>query len=114
MQKVCVLTLVLVLSLCLFMGCLGKPKTVHGRGWDSAKEGTDKNDHENWRKGPNYADQWQTVFKNDYKVSSVFLTGWNEWAAQKLQFGAGTKPLMVDNFNAEFSRDIEPMKALIY
>lgn len=84
---------------------------THGRGWDPTKEGTDKNDHENWRKGPNFQDQWQTVFNNDDKVSSVFLTGWNEWAAQKLQFGAGSKPLMVDNFNAEFSRDIEPMKA---
>ena len=50
----------------------------------------------------------------------VFVTGWNEWAAMRFTDG-NAKQIMgrpvekgdtyfVDQFNAEFSRDIEPMK----
>ena len=42
----------------------------------------------------------------------VFVTGWNEWVAQRFSSFAGyTAPtIFVDLFSQEFSRDIEPMK----
>ncbi len=50
--------------------------------------------------------QWQTAFK--YRPKMITLTWWNEWTAQL--FHIGEKYVFTDNFNQEFSRDIEPMK----
>ena len=50
--------------------------------------------------------QWQTAFKHHPKI--VTLTWWNEWCAQL--FFVDGKYVFTDNFNQEFSRDIEPMK----
>lgn len=50
--------------------------------------------------------QWQTAFECHPKI--VTLTWWNEWCAQL--FHVGDKYVFTDNFNQEFSRDIEPMK----
>ena len=50
--------------------------------------------------------QWQTAFAVHPKI--VTLTWWNEWCAQL--FCVGGKYVFTDNFNQEFSRDIEPMK----
>ncbi len=51
--------------------------------------------------------QWQNVFDVHPKI--VTVTWWNEWAAQLYHFdGAGY--IFTDNFNEEFSRDVEPMK----
>ena len=50
--------------------------------------------------------QWQTAFKHHPKI--VTLTWWNEWCAQL--YRVGDKYIFTDNFNQEFSRDIEPMK----
>ena len=50
----------------------------------------------------------------------MFVTGWNEWIAQRFTSGAGGGPgflgrllnpgetFFVDEYNEEFSRDIEP------
>ena len=51
--------------------------------------------------------QWYYAFKVHPKI--VTLTWWNEWTAQKLDIGGG-KYAFTDNFNAEYSRDIEPME----
>ena len=80
---------------------------THGRGWDESKG---INDHENYGKGLNYQTQWQTAF--DYqaegtKVKYAFITGWNEWVAEKMKDSSGTY-FTVDQFNEEYSRDIEP------
>ena len=40
----------------------------------------------------------------------MFLTGWNEWVAEKIDCKDGTY-MMCDTFNAEFSRDIEPSRS---
>ena len=79
---------------------------THGRGWN---EETSENDHENYGKGLNYQTQWQTAF--DYKnagdnVKFAFITGWNEWVAEKMR--DGNTYFTVDTFNEEYSRDIEP------
>ena len=50
--------------------------------------------------------QWQTAFDVHPKI--VTLTWWNEWCAQL--FCVGGRYVFTDNFNQEFSRDIEPMQ----
>ncbi len=50
--------------------------------------------------------QWRTAFKVHPKI--VTLTWWNEWCAQLFRIDG--KYIFTDNFNQEYSRDIEPMK----
>jgi len=66
----------------------------------------------------NLQQQWQTVYNNDDKLGYVSVTGWNEWTAQK-HYTAGTVPAnspfdprywLADEFNDEFSRDLEPTR----
>jgi hypothetical protein len=66
-------------------------------------------------------DQWKHALKVDPPF--IFVTGWNEWIAQRQIWGKPHKPkqmaysklgegdtYFVDQFNQEFSRDSEPMK----
>ncbi len=80
-----------------------------GRGY-SHETGT--NSYEDALKNVNFEQQWQSVYDNE-EVNLVFITGWNEWIAQK----QSRDPLLgadygyfVDTFSMEFSRDIEMMK----
>lgn len=66
--------------------------------------------------GLHYAEQWERALAVDPEL--VFITGWNEWIAQRFVstggqpfLGRPTQPgetFFVDQFSAEFSRDIEP------
>ena len=57
--------------------------------------------------GLNAQEQWQRVF--DLKPAFVMVTGWNEWISGR--WGEPGGPLaFVDQFDEEFSCDIEPMK----
>ncbi len=58
------------------------------------------------RGGLTFWEQWQTAFNARPKV--VTITWWNEWAAQRFIVDGKTK--FVDNYNREYSRDIEPME----
>ncbi|MGE4286032.1 MAG: hypothetical protein AB7F23_05415 [Phycisphaerae bacterium] len=70
--------------------------------------------------GLQFAEQWESALKTDPEL--IFVTGWNEWVAQRFitpqdgsphLLGQPTKPgqsWFVDQYNQEFSRDIEPMK----
>ncbi len=62
--------------------------------------------------GRNFAEQWSRAFELD--PAFVFITGWNEWIAgrfdQTAPFHAVGPVNFVDQFNREYSRDIEPMK----
>ena len=68
-------------------------------------------------KGIYFADQWRRALEVNPAV--VFVTGWNEWIAQRfISEGGGTfagRPsaaphtFFVDQFSPEFSRDIEPV-----
>ena len=49
--------------------------------------------------------QWLSAFEVRPKI--VTLTWWNEWVAQRLNVNG--KYEFTDNYNQEFSRDIEPM-----
>lgn len=65
-----------------------------------------------------FAEQWKRALEVDPQF--VFVTGWNEWVAQRFTNTGGIsllgKPLkkgetfFVDQYNQEFSRDIEPMR----
>lgn len=60
--------------------------------------------------GHNFAEQFERALKEDPQF--IFITGWNEWIAGRFaEFNGVRLPVMfVDQFNQEFSRDIEPMK----
>jgi arylsulfatase A-like enzyme len=68
--------------------------------------------------GHYFAEQWARALEVDPEL--VFVTGWNEWIAQrflsdgKQSFMGRTLPagetFFVDAYNQEFSRDIEPMR----
>ena len=92
-----------------------------GRGWYPTKqrpnsgEWVGKNDHDNWRKDLNFQAQWDTVLNMTHEQRAadarfVFLTGWNEWVAEKLR--AGDKDYFTcDTYCPEYSRDIEPSRS---
>jgi hypothetical protein len=65
-----------------------------------------------------FAEQWQRALQVDPEF--IFITGWNEWVAMRFSNGSAKKMMgktiekgdvfFVDQYNEEFSRDIEPMK----
>ena len=58
--------------------------------------------------GFNFQEQWQRALA--VKPPFVLVTGWNEWIAGRFQ--RPNEPVVfVDQFNQEYSRDIEPMQA---
>ena len=69
-------------------------------------------------RGVFFAEQWERALQVDPAV--VFVTGWNEWMAQRFiatapaPFAGGTMAAgdsyFCDEYSAEFSRDIEPAK----
>jgi hypothetical protein len=50
--------------------------------------------------------QWLTAF--EFRPKIVTLTWWNEWTAQRLNIDG--EYVFTDNYNQEYSRDIEPME----
>lgn len=94
-------------------------KNSRGRGWHPTQQVKGKwkgeNDHENWRQNLNFQAQWNTVLdmtpeQRAQDARFVFLTGWNEWVAEKIRQN-DREYFMVDTFNAEYSRDIEPSRS---
>ncbi|HEY2585099.1 MAG TPA: hypothetical protein VGI81_04980, partial [Tepidisphaeraceae bacterium] len=56
--------------------------------------------------GYNFAEQWRRALQ--LAPPFVMVTGWNEWTAGRFIGKNGTS-VFVDQFDEEFSRDIEPM-----
>jgi hypothetical protein len=57
--------------------------------------------------GYNFQEQWQRAF--ELQPPFTMITGWNEWIAGR--WGRPDGPIVfVDQFDQQFSRDIEPMK----
>lgn len=73
-----------------------------GRGYDHSGN----ENHDSFRLGQNFARQWDTAIEKD--VKEVFITGWNEWGAQKLNLLGETG--FCDCFSEEYSRDVEMMR----
>ena len=80
--------------------------TTWGRGFSQK---TGENSKEGTREGTNLFEQWETVLTDKDNVDRVFVTGWNEWVAQKL-LESSTEVKFVDTVTEEFSRDLEMMK----
>ncbi len=57
--------------------------------------------------GTRFFQQWYNAFAIRPKI--VTVTWWNEWTAQRLPIGDG-QYAFTDNYNQEYSRDIEPME----
>ena len=57
--------------------------------------------------GKNFQEQWESAIQADPQM--IFVTGWNEWIALKLS-DSSDRYFMVDQFDYEYSRDLEPMK----
>lgn len=90
------------------LGVLSNPHS-HGRSFHNGREpGPEGQD----TTGRNFDEQWRRAVELDPTV--VFVTGWNEWIAGRFDKTAsfhGVGPVsFVDEFNQEFSRDIEPMR----
>jgi hypothetical protein len=90
------------------LGVLSNPR-ANGRSYHAGRQ-PQKTDFT----GRNFAEQWNRVFEVDPQF--VFVTGWNEWVAGRKEYSKesvfhGMGPVsFVDLFNAEFSRDLEPVK----
>lgn len=83
----------------------------YGRGFSSADNGGyGSNNKERVAYGTNFQEQWDYAIAEAQKgnVNNVFVTGWNEWVAQKQPAGNGRPDsYFVDLYNDEFSRDAE-------
>ncbi len=90
------------------LGVLSHPRS-YGRSFhDGRQPGPASQD----QSGRNFAEQWRRALQIDPPF--VFVTGWNEWIAGRFDSSfplAGSGPVtFCDEFNPEYSRDIEPMK----
>ncbi len=61
--------------------------------------------------GINFQQQWDYAIENDPEM--IFVTGWNEWVAKRLELWQGTTNAFGDQFDVEHSRDIEPTTGVL-
>lgn len=61
--------------------------------------------------GLNFQQQWDYAIECDPEF--IFITGWNEWLAGRFSEWQGTENAFPDQFNDEYSRDIEPSKGIL-
>ncbi len=90
------------------------PMSNIGRSFHDGKQPEEKRSGE----GLYFAEQWKRALEVDPEF--VFVTGWNEWVAMRFIDGRSKnmigKPIekgetyFVDLYNAEYSRDAEPVK----
>ncbi len=85
---------------------MNDPKGSYGRSYTKA-HGLNA-DPEAAGRGLNFQEQWDYALKIDPEL--IFVTGWNEWIAGRYKEWQGTENAFPDEFNNEYSRDIEPMK----
>ncbi|QHI70940.1 hypothetical protein GT409_11650 [Tichowtungia aerotolerans] len=76
----------------------------------SFHKGKDDTRPDAYQYGFNFEEQWDYALEKDPEL--IFVTGWNEWVAMRLNaFNGYEAPVVfVDLFDVEHSRDIEPMK----
>ena len=71
------------------------------RGFDTRKEA--------YLYGANFCEQWDRAY--ELNPDAVFVTGWNEWVAGMWTNWQAKPFSFVDEFDADRSRDIEPVKS---
>ncbi len=77
----------------------------YGRSY-TRRHGHDERPDAHWY-GLNFSEQWDRAFELDPEL--VFITGWNEWTAGRHRFWGMKENAFPDQYNNEYSRDIEPM-----
>ena len=99
---------------CTGIGCAGFANYGHGR--SGALSGKD-NLNAFWEtdtmgEGLVFEDAFNQLMEKNPECQVLLISRWNEWVAQNFTDPAdrGTDTGFVDQFNPEFSRDIEPMK----
>lgn len=93
---------------CRFSGSAWYDGNDHGRSWHNGKKDTAENAV---LYGYNFAEQWEFALKLDPDI--VFVTGFNEWVAQRLQFVDDEPVGFCDNCDTEYSRDLEPSAGVL-
>ena len=80
-----------------------------GKGFDLS---TMTNDASKVAEGANYQSQWNRAIsgENSDRIEFILLTQWNEWVAEKFWDETKGEAYMVDGFNQEYNRDLEPVK----
>ena len=82
------------------------PRT--GNNWGRGMDAEGNRNEDTYGLGQNFQRQWDIAL--DKGAENVFVTGWNEWTVSKLNsVEAGNVMYFCDQYNAEFSRDIEPV-----
>ncbi len=71
----------------------------------------DKNTEDAYLYGLNFQQQWDYAQQVDPDL--VFVTGFNEWIAGRFMEWQGTESAFPDQYNPEFSRDIEPSAGVL-
>ncbi len=61
--------------------------------------------------GLNFQQQWDYAIAADPDI--VFVTGWNEWRADRQKSWGPVENAFVDQFSPEYSRDIEPSAGVL-
>lgn len=91
-----------------------RAETYYNRNWGRGfSHETGKNSETDALKNVNFEEQWKLpLSEKDGGINLVFVTGWNEWVAQRQP----KDPVLgddygfyVDTYNMEFSRDLEMM-----
>lgn len=83
-------------------------KDIFGRSY-TYKDGYSKLSETSKYYGYNFREQWDRA--RELNPEFVFITGWNEWVVGHQEvWGQGTKGAFADQYNDEYSRDIEPTK----
>ncbi len=75
-------------------------RTYTSKGWDTRENAV--------LYGANFAEQFEYAIEADPEL--IFITGWNEWVAGHYKGWGGVDSAFPDEYNDEFSRDIEPSK----
>ena len=73
------------------------------RSWHNGKNDTSEN---GMLYGYNFAEQWEFALKMNPDI--IFITGFNEWVAQRLPANSDAEILFVDCATENCSRDVEP------
>ncbi len=99
---------------CIGIGCAGFANFGTGRSGRLSTESylNDFLETDTQGLGLVFEDAFKQVMRKNPECQVLLISRWNEWVAQNFTHpdDKGTDTGFVDQFNAEFSRDIEPMK----
>ena len=94
------------------IAAMNEGEFVIGRSYSSKFENrylTEGAEASKW--GYNFSEQFDYALEVDPRV--IFITGWNEWTAGRHEEWGGSENAFPDQFNDEYSRDLEPTKGAL-